>query len=177
MTPESKYENMGGNSMKLLVPVDGSAASVNAIKKAIEIAKRENSSIKFISVIRNEESRKFKRNENLWRQVDGSSIIEGRDTSLDKEEAVKKVKENAMDVLDSILTELDLGDVKIEKEILIGEPYEKILETVENENFDLLVIANRGFSKIKSFFLGSVVHRVISESPCPVLVIHTDFES
>ncbi|MGB4659238.1 MAG: universal stress protein [Mobilitalea sp.] len=162
--------------MKLLVPVDGSIASVNAVKKAIEIAKKDNASIKLISVINHDESRKYKRNENLWRQVDGSSI-EGRDTSIDHEEADKKVKENAMDLLDSIVAELDFDDIKVEKEVLVGEPYEKILETVENEKFDMIVIANRGFSKIKSFFLGSVAHRVISESPCPVLVVHTDFES
>jgi nucleotide-binding universal stress UspA family protein len=35
-------------------------------------------------------------------------------------------------------------------------------------------MGNRGFSKIKRFFVGSVAQRVISEAPCPVLVIHSD---
>jgi nucleotide-binding universal stress UspA family protein len=38
-------------------------------------------------------------------------------------------------------------------------------------------MGNRGFSKIKRFFLGSVAQKVISEAPCPVLVIHTEAEN
>jgi len=59
---------------------------------------------------------------------------------------------------------------------LIGEPFEKIVETAKNGNYDLIVMGNRGFSKIKRFFVGSVTQRVISEAPCPVLVIRSNFE-
>jgi len=162
--------------MKLLVPVDGSSASINTVKKAIEIAKKENFSIKLISVISLAGSQKYKRNENFWRQVDGSSIT-GRATSIDDDESIRSLKGNAMELLDSIVTELDFGDINVEKEVLLGDAYVKILETAENEKFDLIVMGNRGFSGIKSFFLGSVVQRVISESSCPVLVIHTNVES
>ena len=33
-------------------------------------------------------------------------------------------------------------------------------------------MGNRGFSKVKRFFVGSVIQKVISEAPCPVLAIH-----
>ena len=58
----------------------------------------------------------------------------------------------------------------------VGEIYEKILDIAKDENFDLIVMGNRGFSKIKRFFVGSVTQKVISEAPCPVLVIHSDAE-
>jgi len=77
-------------------------------------------------------------------------------------------------LLDSIISDLDFGSIKVEKEVLAGEPFEQILETAKKENFDLIVIANRGFSSIKQFFTGSVVNRVISEASCPVLVIHSE---
>ena len=51
-----------------------------------------------------------------------------------------------------------------------------ILETGKGVKADLIVMGNRGFSKIKRFFVGSVAQRVISEATCPVLVIHTDEE-
>lgn len=163
-------------SMKLLVPVDGSSSSINAVKKSIEIAKKYDFSIKLISVIGSDVSRRYRRNEQLWRQVDGS-IITGRAVAIDDDEFTDKMRESSDELFNSIITELDFGDIKVEKEVLLGEPYAKILETAENENFDLIVMGNRGFSDIKSFFLGSVTQRVTSEAKCPVLVIHTDAKS
>lgn len=160
--------------MKLLLPVDGSSASMNAVKKAIEIANKDGLSIKLITVIR-DNSQGSKRNENLWRQVDGS-IISGNARTMNNDDTTSKAKDNADELLNSIVDEFDFGNIKVEKDVLVGEPYDKILETAENEKFDLIVMGNRGFSKIKRFFTGSVTQRVISEAKCPVLVIHADAE-
>ena len=118
----------------------------------------------------------FKINEQLWRQVDGSIII-GRDTKIDDEALKQIMVHNASDLLESILSEFDFTNIEFETQIYFGEPYIKILETAQNEKFDLIVIGNRGFSKIKRFFIGSVAQRVLAEAPCPVLVIHTDAEN
>jgi len=160
--------------MKILVPVDGSNASMHAVKKSIEYAKKFNSSIKLITVVNKDKLIGSERNEKLWRQVDGSSILENNELI---KEVGTRINENAAKMLNSIVQELDFSDIKTEREVLLGEPYEKILETARNENFDLIVMGNRGFSKIKRFFLGSVTQRVISDAPCPVLVIHDDSES
>jgi nucleotide-binding universal stress UspA family protein len=84
------------------------------------------------------------------------------------------MREDSVRLLDSLTEELDFGDAKIEKAVLVGEPYHMILETAKGISADLIVMGNRGFSKIKRFFVGSVTQRVISEAPCPVLVIHTE---
>lgn len=159
--------------MKLLTPVDGSSASLLAVKKAIEVAAKYDFSIKLITVVSASHSRRDRRDEHLWRQVDGS-IITGRPVLLEDDQFTDKMKEKAEALLDSIISDLDFGSIKVEKEVLAGEPFEKILETAKKENFDLIVIANRGFSSIKQFFTGSVVNRVISEASCPVLVIHSE---
>lgn len=158
---------------KILVPVDGSNASINAVKKAIEIGKKYNSNIKLISVVKSTEGRSKARNENMWSAVDGSIIIK----SVELEKKLESTyMENAQILLDQIVTKLDFNGTNVEKEVLIGEPYEKILETAKNGYYDLIVMGNRGFSKIKRFFVGSVTQKVISESPCPVLVIRSIFE-
>lgn len=159
--------------MKILVPVDGSSASINVVKKSIEIAKKYNSSIKLISVVNSDRFRSHKRNEQLWRQVDGS-ILSGRSMTIDNDDFINEILEDSSELLDTIISKLDFKDITVEKEVLLGEPYEKILETAKKENVDFIVIGNRGFSKIQSFFLGSVAHRVIAEAPCPVLVMHVD---
>lgn len=153
--------------MKILVPVDGSSASINVVKKSIEIAKKYNFSIKLINVIEPGDVSSHRRNDKLWHQVDGS-IISGKD------ESQMSLEVNSTQLLDEIIEKLDSFDVKIEKEVLLGEPHVKILETAKNENFDLIVMGNRGLSKIKRLLLGSITQKVLSESQCPVLVIHND---
>jgi nucleotide-binding universal stress UspA family protein len=156
--------------MKILVPVDGSFASLNAAKKAVDIARKYDFSIKLVSVLDNSDLSRHARNDKLWRQVDGS-IITGDDVSA------KKVKESATKLLDEIFSEVDFSGVETESEVLMGDPYLKIVGIAKDEKFDLIVMGNRGFSKIKRFFVGSVAQKVISEAPCPVLVIHTEAEA
>lgn len=162
--------------MKMLVPVDGSLASVNAVKKSIEIAQKYDFSVKLLYVVSPAVSRTYKRNEQLWRLMDGS-MIEGRPLNVSEEELQSILTRSALEILDSTIQKLDFGNIAMEKEVLFGDPYMKILETAEIEKLDLIVMSNRGFSKIRDFFLGSVVQRVISEAKCPVLVVHSEAEA
>lgn len=159
--------------MKMLVPIDGSSASINAVKKAIEITKKVSGfSIKLLSVVSYENVGKSLRNQQLWSQVDGSIIGEG---SIKIEDEIMNMKiKMQQKLLDAITEDLYFGDIQVEKQVVVGEIYEKILQTARDENFDLIVMGNRGFSKIKRFFVGSVTQKVISEAKCPVLVIHSD---
>jgi nucleotide-binding universal stress UspA family protein len=159
--------------MKLLVPVDGSVASYTAAQKSAEIAKKYNAVVMLLTVVNEDLITSRQRNENLWRQLDGSTIA-GKTRTFRNDEYVAEMREDSLDLLDSLTEELDFGGAKVEKAVLIGEPYHMILETANGIGADLIVMGNRGFSKIKRFFVGSVTQRVISEAPCPVLVIHTD---
>ncbi|MGB4439171.1 MAG: universal stress protein [Sedimentibacter sp.] len=33
-------------------------------------------------------------------------------------------------------------------------------------------MGQRGYSKVKRFFVGSVTYRVVSDASCPVLIVH-----
>jgi nucleotide-binding universal stress UspA family protein len=162
--------------MKILVPVDGSLASFNAAKKSVKIAKAYGFTLKLITVVNQEKIDRLRRNQRLWHQVDGSILNGTREAIGDDKIADNTLKDVAEELLDSLINDLDMCDIKPEKEVLLGEPYHMILETAKEEKIDLIVMGNRGFSKIKRFFVGSVAQRVISEATCPVLVIHTDAE-
>lgn len=161
--------------MKMLVPVDGSLASIRAAEKSAEIARKYGFDVKLVTVIDYGSISRHSRSEKLWRQVDGS-VISGRTRTWNDEELMGEMREDAYELLDSMTKELDFHGIRLEKEVLYGEPYQMILETAERDKIDLIVMSNRGFSKIKRFFVGSVTQRVISEASCPVLVIHSDME-
>ena len=157
--------------MKLLVPVDGSKASINALKKAIEIAKNYDFSITLFTVVEESHISGYGRNQNFWHQVDGSIISVGVE-----HEVVSNLEERAAELLDDIVSAFDFSGIDLEKTIVTGEPSIEILDLAKNEAFDLIVMGNRGMSKIKRFFTGSVTQRVIAEAPCPVLSIHEDLK-
>ncbi|MGB4659236.1 MAG: universal stress protein [Mobilitalea sp.] len=159
--------------MKLLVPVDNSTISMNVVKQAIIIAKAENLSMKLIAFISQHDSRVYTRNENLWRQVDGS-IITGRSIKMTNDESIEIIQENAMRFLDTLVADFDFNNIPVEKEVLVGAPYDKILETVEKEKPDLIVMSNRKFYRLRNFLFGSVADKLIHKAACPVLVVNAN---
>lgn len=51
-------------------------------------------------------------------------------------------------------------------------PKKYIIHTVENEDFDLVVLGDKGeHSKIKEIFLGSVTESVIHHAKCDILIV------
>jgi nucleotide-binding universal stress UspA family protein len=142
---------------KILVPIDGSIASINAAKKAVDVAKHYGSSITFISVAHLPDVAKYEKYNTTW--------------FTDYEKMTISLREEEEKMVDSIIRNLDFGDIKCNKIIITGEPYDEILNVATEGKYDLIVMGRRGFSKIKRFFVGSVTQRVIAEAPCPVLVV------
>lgn len=48
---------------------------------------------------------------------------------------------------------------------------EAILEVAKTEACDMVVMGSRGRPDLEGLLLGSVTHRVLEASPCPVLVV------
>jgi len=136
--------------VKLLVPIDGSKASLNAFEKAVEIAKNYHFSMKVLSV------------------------VNVRAVSDDRANLVDLMIKDVNDNMDKLIKSTDLTGIDVKTEVVYGVDYTTILDVAERDNVDLIVIGNRGQSRIARFFLGSVANRVIAESKCPVLVIHTE---
>ena len=87
------------------------------------------------------------------------------------ESMMEKSLEINAKILESIIVQLELDGIKYEKIVVPGEPYEEILKVAGKFEYDYIVMGRRGFLKITRFFVGSVTHKVISESPCPVIVV------
>ncbi|MGK7901108.1 MAG: universal stress protein [Hormoscilla sp.] len=55
--------------------------------------------------------------------------------------------------------------------VLVGNPSEKIIDYANTNDIDLIVIPSHGRTGISRFFLGSVAERVVRFAHCPVLVL------
>ncbi|KAL5558516.1 hypothetical protein UlMin_034727 [Ulmus minor] len=61
--------------------------------------------------------------------------------------------------------------VNVKTQVVIGDPKEKICEAAENLNADLLVMGSRAFGPIKRMFLGSVSNYCTNHAQCPVTIV------
>lgn len=62
-------------------------------------------------------------------------------------------------------------DVSVTTQLLRGEPAETILCAARKGDHDLIVMGSHGHSRLHRALLGSVSHRILHDSPVPVLLI------
>jgi len=79
------------------------------------------------------------------------------------------VEANAlMEPFRSILAEKNVDFTDL---IMEGPPGKKICDIARIESCEMIIMGSRGRSDLKGLLLGSVAHRVLQQSPCPVLVV------
>jgi len=139
-----------GRYKKILVAVDGSESSKNALRQAIKLANEEKCWITVISVIPPYEG-------DL--ELIGVSHVR---------EAMREPWERALSEAEKI-AEKEKALIKTLCEE--GEAYERIIDLADAENFDVIVMGRRGLRKIQRALIGSVTARVIGYSHRDVLVV------
>ncbi|KAI5655004.1 hypothetical protein M9H77_32191 [Catharanthus roseus] len=74
-------------------------------------------------------------------------------------------------ILDHALKICEEKKVKVQTKVVIGDPKEKICEAVDELHADLLVMGSRAFGPIKRMFLGSVSNYCSNHAQCPVMIV------
>ncbi|HEM56541.1 MAG TPA: universal stress protein [Thermodesulfobium narugense] len=138
--------------MKILVAVDGTKYSREAVLWAVKIAKKEKDA-KIIALY-------------VERQL-------SREDYLLSDEIDLKIEKKANDIFVKSFKDIDIEGVEVERIVERGSPASKILDVSDREDVDLIVVGNRSRSGISNFFLGSVSDKVFTYSVRPVLVVKT----
>lgn len=131
------------NINKVLIPVDGSKRSLEAIEYVKSIFKDHPVEVHLLNV------------------VEVNYIVQ---ESIQKELVLQ-----SYEILDSAEEQLKGYDVV--KTSLIGTPYKDIIEYSEKENIDLIIMTRMGLSGFQRYLIGSVTSKVVSHSPIPVMII------
>jgi nucleotide-binding universal stress UspA family protein len=129
---------------RALVPVDGSRYMSGVVAHAIAIAKKTGCSLTFLYVV----------------NVDPAATLE-----------LERQKESSTGIPEECRRKAVAEDVSASSRIEVGSPAETIVEISVRERFDLIIIGSRGYSRLKTLFVGSVADEVMEQASCPVLLV------
>ncbi|MGE3961210.1 MAG: universal stress protein [Dehalococcoidia bacterium] len=145
---------------KILLPLDGSDLSREAINHAKGLAKATNSPLVLLQVIDSEEQ--------LISQASGITIepmAMGEVTVDAARAAVAAQREAATKNLEAVKAELAAEGITAETIIREGHPGEQIVDAVEELGADVVVMATHGRTGFRRAILGSVADHVARHTP------------
>lgn len=139
-----------GRYRKILVAVDGSESSNNALRESFKLATNEKSWITVVSVVP-----EYKGDLDLV--AIGNIMASLRKPCEDALSAADKLAKAEGALIKTVCEE--------------GEPYERIIDLAEAENCDLIIMGRRGRRHLERALIGSVTERVIGYSHIDVLIV------
>ena len=150
---------------KILVPVDFSPNSKNALHVAAEIACKTGASIELLHA-----------NVEAAFAVPLSEFVAASNYAEDQE-----YDETAVRLLELLKSELHenpaFANLKVETRVEEGYLYSCVRNVAEEDKVDLVVMGTRGASGVNEFLVGSNTEKVIRMAPCPVLAVPESVKS
>jgi nucleotide-binding universal stress UspA family protein len=136
---------------RILVPVDFSAASNNAVEHARRLGAFTGAELIFLHVVVPDAP---------FGCADLPAICSNQ------------LKENAEENLRRLArTARNGGDQSAQSLVRWGLPAHEVVEEAQDSDVDLIVIATHGYTGWKHFCIGSTAEKVVRAAPCPVLVV------
>ena len=135
---------------KILAAVDGSIASIHAAKKAVELAQATQAAVTLVHVSPPTV---------LPGDVPMAPMVELRDAELAR----------GARILDDVARTLE--GAKVARLNLLGPPAEVIADAAMDDDFDLVVVGNKGRGAVSRVLLGSVADRLVHICKRPVMVV------
>lgn len=148
---------------KILVGIDGSEYSRNAVNYALDLTSKYNSDLFLLAIVPSK-----------VHHGDSSGVFGMVAPSYFEEykKEAEKWFEEIISHINSSETSIDIRS-KVKSEV-ITTPFStaaSILNYAEERDVDLIVIGTRGKSGLKKMLLGSVATDVVTYSYCPVMVV------
>jgi nucleotide-binding universal stress UspA family protein len=138
----------------ILCPIDFSDASRDALRAAVEVARRFGGELTLFHAY----------------PLPGYTLPEG--TVLPNAEMLQALADETQAMLERWKAEaLAMGADRVTIEKSVGEPAAAILDAAGSGKYGLVVVATHGRTGFAHMLLGSVAERVIRRCPTPVLTV------
>jgi len=144
---------------RILVPIDFSIHSKNALKYAIPMAEQFDASLYLVYVV-----------EPTVYPADlgfGQVVMPGIEDEL---------REKGADELKELIRDEIQGRVKAYSSVRTGKPHREILLEAGEKKINLIVIATHGHTGVEHMLFGSTAERIVRNATCPVLTIRPSVE-
>ncbi len=142
------------NPDNILVPLDMSEAALEALEYAVYMAKSSNSTLHLVYVVE---------------PVTFPSALG------DYREFKTAMKDSGGTYLAQMVADKVPADVKSKTVVMADDDRasKNIIEYAKTNDIDLICLTTHGQGKLEHFLFGSTAERVITQTPCPVLIIPT----
>ena len=129
----------------ILVPLDFSGKSRQALRYAVPIAQKFSAKIHLVHVLR------------------PLAKKEESDLPRLRQDAIRRLGEMS----GQLPPRLRAGNA-----VLVGKPADEILALAAKNNIDLIVLTTKGLTGLKRVLVGSTAETIMRQSVCPVLSVH-----
>lgn len=146
---------------RIVVGIDGSAGSREALRFALSEARRRRSSLVAVHAFRLP----------LVEAPGPFSLAVPIEPVPGLAEVQQALERAAVELLDTALDEAagDAGGIEVERSVVEGDPAQALLEA--SQGAELLVVGARGHGGFAGLLLGSVADQLVRHAPCPVVVV------
>jgi nucleotide-binding universal stress UspA family protein len=141
---------------RILVPIDFSEHSKNALKYAIPFAQQFKASIDLIYVV--------------------EPTIYPADFSFGQigfPNVEEELRVHGNEELENLSKKEIGGKMESRKVVRTGKPFYEINQYAQEEDIDLIIIATHGHTGMEHILFGSTAEKVVRKAPCPVLVVRS----
>jgi nucleotide-binding universal stress UspA family protein len=144
---------------RVLVPIDFSDYSKNALKYAVNFSRCFNAKVYLVYVV--------------------EPVVYPADFSMGQvalPEIDMDLNARAKEELET-LAKREIGEnEEITTIIKTGKPFIEIIETAAEIDADLIIIATHGHTGVEHILFGSTAEKVVRKAPCPVLTLRDPFK-
>ena len=137
---------------RILVPVDFSDSSVNALRYAMGLAIKFHASLTVVHVV----------------AADYGWLGIGQDASPEYDETLQS---QAGDQLRALAKTYIPENASANLEVRLGRPAEEIVAAAVESKADLIILSTQGHAGLDRLLIGSVADRVARLAPCPVFLM------
>lgn len=154
ITRKNRSQSKSSKISRIIVPIDFSEYSSNALRQAIIMAKAFNAEIDLIHAVAP-----------IYLSAN-SSLVPVGDVFYNR--LLKEAELN----MHKIANEINLKEkVVIHVKTHLGPVSDSIITHAKKIKANLIIMGTHGTSGVKEFFVGSNAYRVVNHAPCPVLTV------
>jgi universal stress protein A len=141
---------------RILVPVDFSATSLQALDRAIDLGKQFKAELLILFVVE---------------PVIYAGLADLDGTSANLQALLRSQQSAGREELARLAAQLEKRHGRLLTRIQIGQPWAVIVNEAKKSRADLIIMATHGRTGLSHLFMGSVAEKVVRSATCPVLTL------